>query len=307
VNGLLPRLGRRLLVVAASVLLVHGLAFLALRAVPGGPFDTARPLAPEVRAALEARYGLDAPLHAQYLSALRGLLTGDFGPSLHYRDVAVRTILADALPVSLWVGGLALLLAFPLGAGCGVAAAMRRRLEGPALGASALLLAVPNFVLAGLFVLAFSFGLGWLPPAGWGGARHVVLPALCLALPLAAQVFRVAHEGARAAHGSPAVRFARAMGLPPRTLARRHVLRPALVPVAAFLAPASAGVLTGSLVVERVFALPGLGTHFVRAAMDRDYTLALGATVVYTALLGLCTLLGDLLLAVLDPRVEAVS
>jgi oligopeptide transport system permease protein len=175
------------------------------------------------------------------------------------------------------------------------------------LGGVTLLMATPGFVLAGAAVLLFSFQLGWLPPAGWGGLRHLLLPWLCLGLPLAAQVARLAHGGARAALDSAAARAARARGLSPGQILRGHALKPALLPVAAFLGPAAAAALTGSLVIEQVFALPGLGTHFVQAALNRDFTLALGATVVFTALLGLGTLVSDLLLARLDPRAEALS
>lgn len=302
------RLLRRLAALLLTVLAVHAAAFLLVRGTRGGPFDGERELHPEVRAALDARFGLDRPLAAQYFAALGGLLRGDFGPSLRYRDTQVRRILADALPVSLGLGGAALLLALLLGAPAGLWAARRGgAAEAAALGAGTLLLAVPAFVLAGALVLAFSFRLGWLPPAGLGGARHFVLPVVSLALPLAAQVLRLVHGAARASYSGPAVRAARARGLAEGVILRRHVLRGALVPAAAFLGPAAAATLTGSLVVEQVFALPGLGTHFVQAALHRDYTLALGATVTFTALLGFCTLLADLLIARLDPRAEALS
>jgi len=303
-----PRLLRRLVALLVTVLIVHAAAFLLVRGTRGGPFDGERELHPEVRAALDARFGLDRPLVEQYWSALSGLLRGDFGPSLRYRDTPVKQILADALPVSLGIGGGALLLALLLGVPLGLWAARRGGwAEAAALGAGTALLAVPGFVLAGVLVLIFSFRLGWLPPAGLGGLRHALLPCLSLGLPLAAQVLRLVHASAREILGGPAVRAARARGLSDGHILRRHVLRPALVPAAAFLGPAAAAALTGSLVVEQVFGLPGLGTHFVQAALHRDYTLALGATVLFTALLGLCTLAADLLIAKLDPRAEGLS
>lgn len=302
------RLLRRLAALLATVLIVHALAFLLIRATRGGPFDDERPLPPEVRAALEARYGLDQPLAVQYLRALSGLVSGDFGPSLRYRDVQVRTVLADALPVSLAIGAGALIFALLTGTAAGLLAAQRGgNLERAVLGLATVLLATPSFVLAGAAVLLFSFQLGWLPPAGRGSAAHAILPCLCLGLPLAAQIARLAHGAARGVLASAAVRAAQARGLSNGHVLRHHVLRPALVPVAAYLGPAAAAALTGSLVIEQVFALPGLGTHFVQAALNRDSTLALGATVTFTALLGLCTLLSDLLLARLDPRAEALS
>jgi oligopeptide transport system permease protein len=302
------RLLRRLAALLLTVLVVHALAFVLVRQTRGGPFDEERELAPEVRAALDARFGLDRPLLHQYGAALRGLARLDFGPSLRYRDTEVRTILAQSLPISLAVGAGALVFALGAGTLLGLLAAQRRgAAELLLLGGVTLLMATPGFVLAGAAVLLFSFQLGWLPPAGWGGLRHLLLPWLCLGLPLAAQVARLAHGGARAARDTPAARAARARGLSPGQILRGHALKPALLPVAAFLGPAAAAALTGSLVIEQVFALPGLGTHFVQAALNRDFTLALGATVVFTALLGLGTLVSDLLLARLDPRAEALS
>jgi oligopeptide transport system permease protein len=302
------RLLRRLGALLLTVLIVHAIAFLLVRQTRGGPFDEERELAPEVRAALDARYGLDQPLWQQYGAALSGLARFDFGPSLRYRDTEVRTILAQSLPVSLAVGAGALSFALFFGVLAGLLAAQR---GGAAdlllLGGVTILMATPGFVLAGACVLLFSFQWGWLPPAGFGGLRHLILPWLCLGLPLAAQVARLSHGAARTALQSVAARAALARGLSPGQILRRHALKPALLPVAAFLGPAAAAALTGSLVIEQVFALPGLGTHFVQAALNRDFTLALGATVVFTTLLGICTLLSDLLLARLDPRAEALT
>lgn len=302
------RLMRRVGALLLTILVVHALAFLLVRQTRGGPFDEERELAPEVRAALDARYGLDQPLLHQYGAALAGLARLDFGPSLRYRDTEVRTILAQSLPISLAVGAGALSFALMVGVATGLWAAQRGgKADLLLLGSVTILMATPGFVLAGACVLLFSFQWGWLPPAGLGGLRHFILPWLCLGLPLAAQVARLAHGGARAALESVAARAALARGLSPGQILRRHALKPALLPVAAFLGPAAAAALTGSLVIEQVFALPGLGTHFVQAALNRDFTLALGATVVFTTLLGLGTLLSDLLLARLDPRAEGLS
>lgn len=303
------RLLRRLFAWILGILLVHACAFLMVRTTRGGPFDDARALPPEVLEALQQTYGLDAPLPVQYWHALSGLFTFDFGPSLRYRDTQVSTLLADALPISLMLGGGALLLALLLGIPAGLYAARHaQRLDGRALlTGGTLLLALPNFVLAGLLLALFCFRLGWLPPAGLGGLRHFVLPWLCLALPLSAQILLLVRSKAAEALTGASVRHALAEGLSAHVIRRRYVLRPSLGPVLAFLGPATAALLTGSLVIEQVFALPGLGTFFVQAALARDYTLALGVTVVYTALLGFCTLIADLLMAAFDPRVEAVS
>ena len=300
---------RRIFAWLLGILVVHAIAFLMVRATRGGPFDEGRDLPPEVVESLRERYGLDAPLPVQYLRALGGLLRLDFGPSLRYRDTEVSDLIVAALPVSLALGASALCIALLLGAAGGLWAASPHSRAGPPLVTvvGSLLLALPNFVLAGLGIALFSFTLHLLPPAGMGGPLNFVLPSLCLGLPLAAQVARLVQSAAQEAWRSDAVRAARAMGLSRRTILLRTVLKPSLVPVVAFLGPATAALLTGSLVVEQVFALPGLGTHFVQAALNRDYTLALGVTTVYTALLGGCTLAADLLLQKLDPRVEALS
>ncbi len=303
------KLLRRLASLLVSILLVHAAAFMMVRTTRGGPFDEERALSPQVKIALEQRYGLDDPLPVQYLRAVGGLVRGDFGPSLRYRDTQVSELIADALPVSLALGGGALLLALLLGIPAGLLAANRRHPFGSniAAGLSTLMLAIPNFVIAGLLVALFSFQLGWLPPAGFGDLRHLLLPWLCLALPLGAQIALLVRSRTIETLNGAAVRSAIAQGLPPRLLLRRYVLPPSLTPVLAFLGPATAALLTGSLVIEQVFALPGLGTFFVQAALARDYTLALGVTVVYTALLGCCTLIADVLMARIDPRMEALS
>ena len=300
---------RRLGALALTLLAVHLSAFLLLRAARGGPFDEARSLPPAVEAALRAEYHLDEPLSSQYLRALGGALQGDFGPSLRYRDVRVTTILADALPVSASLGFGALLVALLIGipAGLAAASARRRPLDGIVRGASTVLLSVPNFVIAGLAIGWFSFGLGWFPPAGGFGWRAYVLPCVCLGLPTAAQLARLARSAALEVLEGEGPRAAKARGLSASAIRSRHVLRPALAPLLAFLGPTSAALLTGSLVIEQVFALPGLGAHFVQAALNRDYTLALGITVSYTALLGLLTLLADWSMAKLDPRMESLS
>lgn len=303
------RLLRRLVAFLLTLLGVHAVTFLLVRGAAGGPFDAERELPPEVEAALARQYHLDEPLPRQYLRAVGDLLRGDLGPSLRYRGLQVGEVLAGALPLSLALGGLALAVALLLGLAGGLAGGARPGGAADHLTrvASSAALALPSFVLAGLFILLFSFHLGWLPPAGSGGLRHLLLPALALGLPVAAQVARLARGAALEVFSSSAWRAARARGLSPVRLLLRHALPRVLVPVVGFLGPATAGLLTGSLVVEQVFALPGLGAHFVQAALNRDYTLALGATILYTALLGLLSFLADLALWRLDPRSSALG
>ncbi|MBT3340483.1 MAG: ABC transporter permease [Planctomycetes bacterium] len=302
----LRRLGAFLL----TLLVVHAASFFLLHAARGGPFDAERQLSPEVEQALLAQYHLDEPVHQQYLRALQDLVFHfDLGPSLRYRGTDVSTLLAQSAPVSLALGASALVIALVFGIPLGLWAALRRN-QWPDRGLgilTSIFLALPNFVLAGLAISLFSFSLGLLPPAGASSALHYILPAFCLGLPCAAQLARLTRTTTLETLHCPAVQAARARGVHGLPLLSRHVLQRALIPVLAFLGPAAAGILTGSLVLEQVFALPGMGAHFVQAALNRDYTLALGATLLYTAVLGLTTLLADWGISRFDPRAEALS
>jgi oligopeptide transport system permease protein len=318
---------RRLAWLALTTWVVLTLTFVLARSVRGGPFSAERALHPEVERILAARYHLDWPLWKQYLQYLGpfelgprgarllggdgsapfgGLLALDLGPSFQYRDFDVGDVLAQSLPISATLGALALAWAVALGVAVGLVAATRR---GSALDlgvrlAATLGIALPSFVLAGLALLVFSFGLELLPPAGWGGLEHLVLPALVLGAPFAAHVARLTRAGLLEVLGLDFVRTARAKGLPPRTVLVRHALRAGVLPVVSYLAPAAAGILTGSLVVEKIFAIPGAGTHFVNAALNRDYGVALGVTLVYTLLVCALNTLVDVVYTLLDPRIR---
>jgi oligopeptide transport system permease protein len=321
-------LARRGIAFALTLWVVVSASFFLMRAVKGGPFDGERELPPAIEAALRAQYHLDWPLWKQYLqylgplnldahratwlggdgtNVLGGLACGDFGPSLRYRDLSVSEILGASLPISLALGCLALSWSVPAGIALGCASALRRgtRTDGVVRALATLGIAVPNFVLAGLLVLVFAFVWPILPPAGNGELRHLVLPSLALGAPVAAYVARLSRAGMLDALTQDWVRTARAKGLSERVIVVRHALRAGLMPVVAYLGPAAAGILTGSLVIERIFAIPGTGSHFVNGALNRDYTLAMGVTVVYTALVfGLNTLV-DLAQAALDPRIAS--
>lgn len=296
---------RRLAVSAAVLAVVATVCFVLMRLLPGGPFDTDRALDPVIKANLLAAYDLDAPIPEQFLSWLEGLvLRGDLGPSLSHRDHSVAEILGQALPVSLTLGGAALLLAVALGLGAGGLAAARAGtwLDTLLMGLAGLGLSIPNFVVAGLLILVFVFGAGWLPVAGFGRPEQLVLPAVALALPFAATIARLFRAGLLEVLGEDWMRTARAKGLSPAARLWRHAARPACLPVLAYLGPATAGVLSGSLVIERLFAIPGLGTHFVESALSSDYNLCLGAILVYTLLLLTANLAADLAQALADPR-----
>lgn len=300
-----PFLLRRLAWLVLTAEAVFTLTFFLVRAVPGGPFEEERALAPEVRAQLDALYGLDRPVAEQYVRALAGLAVLDFGPSLTLRDLRVSEIVAQGLPPSFLLGAAAAAWMLLLGLPAGILSALRRGTAvDSALGALlALGLAVPNFVLAGILLIPLSFGLGLLPAAGFESVRSLVLPSFCLGAPFAAHVARLTRTGLLEVLGQDWVRTARAKGLPERRVVLGHALRGAIVPVVVSLGPALAGILTGSLVIEQMFAIPGLGTHFVQSALSRDYTLALGLVMLFTVVVYVLNALTDLAQAALDPRV----
>jgi oligopeptide transport system permease protein len=291
-----------------TLLAIVTLAFVLVRLAPGGPFDQEQTLAPEVKANLDRAYGLDRPLLEQYLRYLGGLAHGDLGPSMRLRDFSVNDLIATGLPVSLTLGGLALALAIGLGVPLGVLAALRR--DGPAdhalLAVAVAGIAIPAYVVAPLLALVFGIHLRWLPVAGWerGRPADLVLPVIALALPTLAYLVRLTRASVLEVLSQPHVRTAKAKGLAPAVVLLRHVLPPALSPVLGYLGPAAAAVLTGSLVVETVFGLPGMGRFLVQGALNRDYTLVMGKVIVYATLIIGLNLVVDLAQGLLDPRVR---
>ena len=280
--------------------------FLLVRLAPGGPFDGERRLPPAVEANLRAAYHLDEPLAVQYARYLGMLARGDLGPSFRQKDFSVNELIAQGLPISLAVGGLAFGVALLAGVSFGAFAALAP--ESPrdrALVAFATLaLALPPIVVAPALVLVFAVALGWFPAGGFETPTHYVLPVLALALPYAAAFARLARGSVAEALAKPHVLTARAKGLPKQRILLRHVLPSALIPAVSFAGPAAAALLAGSVVIEEVFSLPGLGRYFTQGALNRDYTLVTGAVVVYAALVLLFNLLADLLYAQLDPRIR---
>jgi oligopeptide transport system permease protein len=300
-------IAQRLLTAIPTLLAIIILSFILMRIAPGGPFDGERPLAPEVRAALEAAYGLDKPLWEQVWLYLTRLAQGDFGPSMVYRDFTVSGLIAEALPISLLIGGLALMLASLIGIGTGLWAALRAGgwVDKVLMLAATLLTALPTFVTGPLLALIFGLWLGWFPVSGQNdGINWLVLPVIALSLPVAGAVAKLARAGLASELGSDHIRAARARGIAPLTILRRHALRPALVPVASYLGPAAAALLTGAVVIETVFGLPGLGRYFVQGALNRDYPLVLGVVTLYAALIIVFNLFADLIYGWLDPRMR---
>jgi oligopeptide transport system permease protein len=297
---------RRIATAVPTLVVIVVASFLLMRVAPGGPFDGERALTPEVRASLEAAYGLDAPLPVQLGRYLGGLARGDFGPSLVYRDFTVSDLIGEGLPVSLVLGGLALVVALVLGVPAGAWAAYRSggRFDRAVQALSLAGIVLPTFVTAPVLALVFGLWLGWLPVSGWeeGAVADRVLPVLALALPTAAAVARLTRGAMLDTLAQDFIRTARAKGLDAATILRRHALKPALLPVVSYLGPAAAGLLTGSVVIETVFALPGLGRYFVQGALNRDYPLVLGVVVLYATLVILFNLLADIAYGWLDPR-----
>ena len=301
-------IGRRLLVAVPTLFLVVTLAFFMMRAAPGGPFDMDRKLAPAIEQNVLARYGMNRPLGEQYLSYLAGVARGDLGPSLKYKDKSVLDILKENAPISLKLGGLAISLAVVLGVSLGVLAAAWQNRPGDhvVMAVAVLGVCIPTFVTAPLLVLAFASKLGWLPSGGWndGAWRNLVLPVVVLALPQIAVISRLTRAGMIEVLRSNYIRTARAKGLPEHSVILRHALRAAILPLVGYLGPACAGLLTGSLIVERIFNLPGLGRFFVISALQRDYTVVMGMVIVYSVLILALNLIADLAYAALDPRVR---
>jgi oligopeptide transport system permease protein len=301
-------IGRRLLVAIPTLFLVVTLAFFMMRAAPGSPFDTDRRLSPEIEKNVLAKYGMNKPVAAQYVDYLASVAHGDLGPSLKYQDKSVIEILKENYLVSLKLGASAIVLAALIGVSLGVLAAMRqnRPTDYGVMTVAVLGVCIPTFVTAPLLVLAFASKLGWLPGAGWsdGALANMVLPVTVLALPQIAIISRLTRAGMVEVLHSNYVRTARAKGLSEGRIVRRHALRAAILPLVSYLGPACAGLITGSLVVEKIFNLPGLGKFFVLSALQRDYTVVMGMVIFYAALILVLNLVADLLYAVLDPRVR---
>lgn len=305
---MLSFLFRRLLGTIPTLFVIVTLTFFLIRLAPGGPFDQEQTLPPDIRANLDSAYGLDQPLLVQFGRYLRGLAQGDFGPSYKYRDFSVTELIAQGLPVSLSLGMGAVAFAIAFGVPLGAFAAMRHggSTDRLLMGLALLAIAIPNFVIAPLLALIFGIHLRWLPVAGWepGTLRDAVLPLLALSLPVGAFIARLTRASLVEALTSNYVRSARTRGLPERVVIVRHALRPALLPVVSYLGPATAAVLTGSLVIESIFNLPGMGRYLVQGALNRDYTLVMGAVIVYASLTLLMNLVVDLVYGWLDPRVR---
>ncbi|MDQ8193165.1 ABC transporter permease [Coraliomargarita sp. SDUM461003] len=295
---------RRLLQAIPTLWVIATATFVLMQLTPGGPFDTEKDIPEEVQALINAHYGLDLPMHEQYLRFLGQRLRGDFGPSYKYAGWDVDEIIAQSFPVSLELGCYALLVALAIGTPIGVFAALRhkRPSETALMGFAMLGICLPAFVLGPILIMVFSMQLGWFNPFGWNTASDRVLPSITLGLFYAAYIARLARSGMLDVMRLDYIRTARAKGLRERAVVLRHALRTALYPVVAYLGPAVAGLISGSFVVETIFFIPGLGSFFVNSAFNRDSTMVMGTVLFYAVLILFFNLLVDLIQMWMNPR-----
>ena len=299
---------RRILGAIPTLFIIITLTFFLIRLAPGGPFDQEQTLPPEIEANLKAAYHLDKPMWVQYGYYLSNLARGDFGPSFKFKDFTVTQLIWQGFPVSMRIGMTAMLVALVAGIGLGSLAALRQnsRTDYSVMTVAMVGVAIPNFVVAPLLSLIFGIYLGWLPVAGWndGALSNLVLPVTALSLPYIAYIARLTRGSMIEVLGTNYIRTARAKGLPERTVITRHAFKAALLPVVSFLGPATARIISGSLVIEQIFGLPGIGRYFVQGALNRDYTLVMGVVIFYATLIIVFNLIVDLVYAWLDPRVQ---
>jgi oligopeptide transport system permease protein len=302
---------RRLLIAIPTMLVIISIAFFLMHAAPGGPFTVERQLDPDIEKRMLAAYNLDKPLGEQLLIYIGDLLRGDLGPSMKYKDKSVADIIGEGLPTSMIIGGLSIALAILVGGFLGVVAALKQNKPSDyvVIGIALIGICVPPLVMGPLFQLLFGVEWRLLPTAGLSRDQYalpnLILPVTALALPQIAIISRLMRASMIESLRSNSIRTARAKGLPEAQVVLRHALPVAALPIVSYLGPAIAGVLTGSVVVETVFGLPGLGRHFVNAALNRDYTLVMGVVILYAALILLLNLAADLTLRALDPKARA--
>jgi oligopeptide transport system permease protein len=305
-TSILLIIAKRLGWLVLTLWVVFTIAWVIMRLAPGGPFDAEKNIPAEIKRNIEARYRLDQPWPLQYVEQLWNTVWLDFGPSYRLKDFTVNEVIAQGFPVSASLGVLALGFALVLGTTAGVISAVGRNtaFDVGFMALATIGIAIPNFVLASLSIIIVVFQLRLLPAAGWGTVQQLILPAACLGAPYAAYIARLTRASMLEVLGLDYIRTAYAKGLVARQVIVRHALSGAMLPVLSYLGPATAALLTGSLVVERIFNLPGMGSHFIEAGIQRDYTLEMGVVLVYTFLLYCLNSLVDLSYSIIDPRVK---
>ena len=289
-----------------TLFIIITVSFFLVHAAPGGPFDTERHLTKEIEANLNRAYHLDESVPQQFLRYLAGLAQGDFGPSFQSKDYTVAELIAGGFPTSLMLGSLAMLVALACGLTSGIVAALRQNtgVDYAVMGLSMTGIAVPTFVVAPILSLVLGLWLRLVPVGGWEHWSNIVLPVIALALPQVAAIARLTRGSMLEVLRSNYVRTARAKGLPNRVAILRHAIRAAIIPVVSYLGPAVANIITGSVVIEQIYSIPGIGRYFVQAALNRDYPLVMGVTIFYGLIIIFCNLMTDIVYGFLDPKVR---
>lgn len=299
---------RRLGSAIPTLFIIITIAFFMMRLAPGGPFDREKQLPPEIEANILRAYDLDKPIHEQYFIYLKNILGGDFGPSYKYLDFTVNDLIAAGFPVSLRLGLTAIVVAVLVGVAAGTFSALNQnsRFDYLVMALAMTGIAIPNFVMAPLLALIFGVYFSFLPVAGWGGGalQYQVLPVITLALPQIAYIARLTRGSMIETMNSNFIRTARAKGLAEKIVVVRHALKGGLLPVVSYLGPATAAVITGSVVIESIFDVPGIGRYFVTGALNRDYPVVMGVVIFYAVLIIILNLIVDLVYGFLDPRVK---
>ncbi|MGR3343097.1 MAG: oligopeptide ABC transporter permease OppB [Paracoccaceae bacterium] len=300
---------RRILVAIPTLLILIVICFYLMQTAPGGPFTSEKPLPAQVLANIEAKYGLDQPLIKQMWVYIVGIVTElDFGPSYQYKDRSVNDIIAQGFPVTLTYGSISFVIATLVGVGLGVVAAIRHNtlLDYIAVGATFSAQALPNFVMAPLLIIVFTWQLGWLPGGGWNGGQwqYIVMPVIALATSFMASIARITRSSMLEVLNSNFIKTARAKGLPTSAIIWRHAMKPTMMPVVSYLGPAFVGMITGSVVIDMFFSTGGIGLFYVNSALNRDYAVMLGLTILYGSLTIIFNLVADVLYAWLDPKIR---
>ena len=299
---------KRLLEAIPTLLVLITVSFFMMRFAPGNPFSTERGLPPEVMANIQQKYGLDKPVYHQYLTYLGNLVQGDLGPSFKYKDFSVNDLVSKALPVSATIGSFAFLLALGLGVSLGIMAALRQNswVDYGSMSLAMLGVVMPSFVLAPVLTLIFAINLKWLPAGGWNGGQlqFMILPVIGMTMYYISSIARIMRGSMIETMNSNFIRTARAKGLPLHHIILRHALRPAMLPVVSYVGPAFVGTITGPVVIETLFGLPGIGQLFVNGALNRDYSMVLGLTILVGALTITFNAVVDILYAFIDPKIR---
>ena len=301
---------RRILGLIPTMFLIVTLSFFLIRLAPGGPFSREKKVTPEVMQNLLKKYHMDEPLFKQYLRYMGDVLRGDLGPSFKNKDYSVNELIFTSLPNSLILGVVSLCIALLLGVSVGIVSALNRntRVDYAAMSAAVIGISVPLFVVGPVLMLILAMKLKWLPTSGWitsrAGLKTLIMPAITLAFPYFAYIARLSRASILEVLRSDYIRTARAKGLKQSVVIVKHVLKGAMLPVVSYLGPAFAGIVTGSVVVEQIFLVPGLGNFFVKSALNRDYTLIMGTVIVYSLILVVMNLVVDIIYGLLDPRIS---